>query len=243
MLRRTSSQRQAEKIYSEAIERIEKQDDPKFEFHLLLSNRSAVYLKQKKNQLALQDAERACKMNPKSVKVFVRKALALVSLKRIQEAKDVYLEASKIEPDNKFIQKMIISIEAKLPVKSFDMFMKRYKNTKDIRVRLATLATFWNASNQDERYNILRKLNALMRAKDVNSDTINAIMKCFTKEQMIDLPMKNYVDVTLPEDWVPWYKTTSKEEKVKLLGALWNACTTRERAFIAKDIDTLFKPK
>lgn len=210
---------------------------------MLLSNRSAVYLKQNKVSEALEDAERACLQAPKCVKVYVRKALALIKMKKFKEARHVNLEASKIEPDNMFLKRMLQSIESKLPVDSFTTFMNRYKNTNDIRIRLATLATFWNESNKDERFEFLRHLNSLIRAKEPDSVEINNIMQQFTKNHMVDLPMKNYAGVSLPEDWVPWYNTTSKPEKIQLVNALWNSCSSTERNFIAKDIYILFKTK
>ena len=236
----------AEKKYTEAISKIEacgKTEVKEFEFHLLLSNRSACYLKRSERKLALEDAERACKISPKYVKVFVRKALALIALERFPEARKVILEALELEPENLFLKKTLTEIDLKLPVSSFESFMLHYSETKDMRVRLCCLATFWNASSECDRLAFFRNLNALMQGVDVNSKSIESMMKNYTKEQMIVLPMKNYKGLSLPEDWEPWYKTTSSDEKVKLLGAIWDNCTNVEKEFIKKDIMTLFLEK
>ena len=130
------------------------------EFHLLLSNRSACYLKRSERKLALEDAERACKISPKYVKVF-RERLAFNRFGTIPEARKVILEALELEPENLFLKKTLTEIDLKLPVSSFESFMLHYSGTKDMRVRLCCLATFWNASSESDRLAFFRKLNAL----------------------------------------------------------------------------------
>ena len=237
----------AEKVYSKAIREIEsigEETFEAFELHLLFSNRSACYLNLSEKKLALEDAETAIKIAPTYVKGFVRKAKALVALEQLQNARKVIAEeALKLEPKNLFLKKTLTDIVLKLPVSSFESFMIHYSESKDMRIRLCTLATFWNASSQVDRFAIFRKLNPLIRDIDVNSESIESIMKNFAKEQMMDLPMKNYKDLSLPQDWVPWYKKTSSEEKVKLLAAIWENCNKIERDFIKKDIVTCFFEK
>uniref|UniRef100_A0A667ZA56 LON peptidase N-terminal domain and ring finger 3 n=1 Tax=Myripristis murdjan TaxID=586833 RepID=A0A667ZA56_9TELE len=67
--------------------------------HILFSNRSQIHSSLKHYQKALRDAETACRLMPHWSKGHVRKAQALVSLGRTEEALREYLVCLSIEPD------------------------------------------------------------------------------------------------------------------------------------------------
>jgi len=68
--------------------------------HKLLSNRSAAYWKISKYQLALDDAEKAEKLEPNWSKVYFRKGQALKGLKRYDDAVAAFQNGQDIDPNN-----------------------------------------------------------------------------------------------------------------------------------------------
>lgn len=68
--------------------------------HKLLSNRSAAYVKVSKFQLALDDAERAEKLEPNWSKIYFRKGQALKGLKRFDDAITTFQNGQDIDPAN-----------------------------------------------------------------------------------------------------------------------------------------------
>uniref|UniRef100_A0A3P9JFE2 LON peptidase N-terminal domain and ring finger 3 n=1 Tax=Oryzias latipes TaxID=8090 RepID=A0A3P9JFE2_ORYLA len=69
--------------------------------HILFSNRSQIHSSLKNFEKALRDAETACRLRPHWSRGHVRKAQALVSLGRTDEALREYLVSLSIEPDCK----------------------------------------------------------------------------------------------------------------------------------------------
>ncbi|KAG8004256.1 LON peptidase N-terminal domain and RING finger protein 3 [Nibea albiflora] len=67
--------------------------------HILFSNRSQIHSSLRQYEKALRDAEMACRLMPHWSKGHVRKAQALVSLGRTEEALREYLVALSMEPD------------------------------------------------------------------------------------------------------------------------------------------------
>uniref|UniRef100_A0A8C3ABG7 LON peptidase N-terminal domain and ring finger 3 n=1 Tax=Cyclopterus lumpus TaxID=8103 RepID=A0A8C3ABG7_CYCLU len=67
--------------------------------HILFSNRSQIHSSLRHYEKALRDAEMACRLMPHWSKGHVRKAQALVSLGRTEEALREYLVCLSIEPD------------------------------------------------------------------------------------------------------------------------------------------------
>ncbi|XP_051275042.1 LON peptidase N-terminal domain and RING finger protein 3 [Dicentrarchus labrax] len=69
--------------------------------HILFSNRSQIHSSLKHYEKALSDAEMACRLMPHWSKGHVRKAQALVSLGRTEEALREYLVCLSVEPDSR----------------------------------------------------------------------------------------------------------------------------------------------
>ncbi|XP_078117254.1 LON peptidase N-terminal domain and RING finger protein 3-like [Sander vitreus] len=72
--------------------------------HILFSNRSQIHSSLRHYEKALRDAEMACRLMPHWSKGHVRKAQALVSLGRTEEALREYLVCLSIEPDCRLAQ-------------------------------------------------------------------------------------------------------------------------------------------
>lgn len=80
------------------------------ENHVFYSNRAQAFLKISKVNRALEDADRCIELAPDFVKGYHRKALALAALGRKDEACDVALKACQMEPDNKELIHLGVSI-------------------------------------------------------------------------------------------------------------------------------------
>lgn len=254
--------KEADQCYSKAIaiiESVEKADCEgikdaleKCEAHKLYSNRSAARLKLGQKDAALADAVEGCRRKPKWTKIYHRQALALLALGRAKDACAAYTEALGIDPDSDFMKKCRAKALAKVPAPapapvpapttpaSKDDFIAQYRALGDIRLRLATLAAFWNRSKRTERLRILRALIALITRKAPGSEPVKKTMAKYTKDNMQRLPMQNYEDLTIPEVWVLWFGAVSSDEKVAVLTAMWNGCTDTERQLIVKDMQAFF---
>lgn len=81
------------KHYSEAIKR--NPDDAK-----LYSNRSACYQKLAEFKMACDDAEQCIKRDPKFVKGYIRKGMALLAMKKSTEAAEAFQAALEIDENN-----------------------------------------------------------------------------------------------------------------------------------------------
>ncbi|XP_054647321.1 LON peptidase N-terminal domain and RING finger protein 3-like [Dunckerocampus dactyliophorus] len=91
--------------------------------HILFSNRSQIHSSLKHYDKALRDAEMACKLMPLWSKGHVRRAQALVSLGRTEEALKEYLLCLSIEPDcrlarneaNKLLSDLLAPVTDQVP--------------------------------------------------------------------------------------------------------------------------------
>ncbi|KAL9642589.1 hypothetical protein ABK040_011154 [Willaertia magna] len=83
--------------------------------HILLSNRSAVYLKLSKFEEALKDASKCCDVQPTFSKGFLRKGQALYGLNRLSEAVEVLKQGLEVEPNNEQIKSTLEEVQSKLP--------------------------------------------------------------------------------------------------------------------------------
>ena len=80
--------------------------------HVILSNRSAAFLKLGDHERALADAELASALDPTYVKGVFRRGLALHAMKQYEAAIPALAEAHKIEPKNKQIRQALTFAEA-----------------------------------------------------------------------------------------------------------------------------------
>eukprot|EP00310_Coccolithus_braarudii_P025822 CAMPEP_0183360826 /NCGR_PEP_ID=MMETSP0164_2-20130417/56097_1 /TAXON_ID=221442 /ORGANISM="Coccolithus pelagicus ssp braarudi, Strain PLY182g" /LENGTH=254 /DNA_ID=CAMNT_0025535263 /DNA_START=26 /DNA_END=793 /DNA_ORIENTATION=+ len=91
------------KMFSEAVELYTKAIglDPNCEVYF--SNRSAAHAAMCRFKDALDDAQEAITLKPEWVKGYVRRGVALVGLKKYEEARKAYLKATQLDPANKQI--------------------------------------------------------------------------------------------------------------------------------------------
>mmetsp|Transcript_7196 Transcript_7196/g.10512 ORF Transcript_7196/g.10512 Transcript_7196/m.10512 type:complete len:541 (-) Transcript_7196:102-1724(-) len=85
-----------------------------FPRHIVLSNRSASFLKLGDHQKALDDARSAERLDPTYVKGVFRRGLALHAMGRYQEAIEALAAAHKIEPKNKQIKQALQFAEVRM---------------------------------------------------------------------------------------------------------------------------------
>lgn len=85
-----------------------------FPRHIVLSNRSAAFLKLGDHQKALEDACSAEQLEPTYVKGVFRRGLALHAMGRYQEAIEALAAAHKIEPKNKQIKQALQFAEVRM---------------------------------------------------------------------------------------------------------------------------------
>lgn len=104
----------------EAIEAYTKGIEINAENHILYSNRSAAYCKNEEYLEALSDAEKVIELQPKWPKGYSRKGSALQFLTRYDEAKNIFEEGLKIEPDNEQLKKGLKECEDEISRKNFD---------------------------------------------------------------------------------------------------------------------------
>jgi stress-induced-phosphoprotein 1 len=97
---------QAVKLYSEILE-------SDTENHVVLSNRSATYIKMEKYDLALEDAIKTTKLKSDCGKAWGRLGAALYGLDKMDESLVAYNKANELEPSEIYTQ-MIEQIKDKL---------------------------------------------------------------------------------------------------------------------------------
>ena len=85
-----------------------------FPRHIILSNRSASFLKLGEHEKALKDAQEAMALQPSYVKSAFRKGLALHAMGRFHEAVPTLGAAHRIEPKNKQIKQALQFAEVRL---------------------------------------------------------------------------------------------------------------------------------
>jgi len=110
---------QAVLLYTLALDKADELPDDKsrsklFPCHIVLSNRSASFLKLGEHEKALADATRAVKMEPTYVKASFRKGLALHAMGKYSEALPVLAQAQKLEPKNKQIKQALQFAEVRM---------------------------------------------------------------------------------------------------------------------------------
>jgi len=78
-------------------------------------NRAAVYTKKEEHEKAIEDAEKALKLDPKYANAYSRLGFALWSLNRLEEARDVYKRGVNACPENASLRESLKSLEQEMP--------------------------------------------------------------------------------------------------------------------------------
>ncbi|XP_036404071.1 LON peptidase N-terminal domain and RING finger protein 3-like [Megalops cyprinoides] len=118
-LRQEGNRLYAEKKLEAALEKYNEAIQIAPRDHVLFSNRSQINSSLKRFEDALGDAEMACKLQPHWLKGHLRKAQALLSLRKMEEALTEYLLCIALEPESKLAkseaQKLLSDLFAPVP--------------------------------------------------------------------------------------------------------------------------------
>lgn len=123
--------------------------------HILFSNRSQIHSSLKHYEKALTDAEMACRLMPHWSKGHIRKAQALVSLGRTEEALREYLICLSIEPDSRLAKTEAHKLLSDLLVPVTDQVSEHISDYSSFLSFRAHIKNSINASSQLFRPSLL----------------------------------------------------------------------------------------
>lgn len=107
-----------------------------------------------------------------------------------------------------------------------------------MRLRLATIATFWNECERSTRFLVFEEF-----LRKVSGEDESRIEALFGEHNMPDLPMDNYMDIHVPPAWLAVFQASSPEDKLATFDAMWRHCKEEERMLIMKDVQVFFTPE
>ena len=237
----------AEALYSNALDvlnSLEKNDDVLKS--ILYSNRSAARLSLGgKSEDALQDADLAIALNPMYSKGYLRKSNALKSHGDHKGVYNTWIEATKNCEDSPWLKKMVKEARAtwdslmkEVDVLDSSDLLERYSLLQDTRMRLCTLAHFWNYSSPPDRLAYLKAFLELIGGSVGVSEQAEA----FEVENMQEMPMYNYEDLprSIIEPWIAFFESLSADRKVELMRNAWALLTPSEQNLVILDLKTFF---
>jgi hypothetical protein len=168
---------------------------------------------------------------------------------------DSYAQARRIDPYDATISKILKTAEGKAQkqdktadINSCKHFGLVFSATSDTRLRLATLATFWNLATLDHRWQIFKRFLRIVAGPRSVDEGIPADMaegphiSHFTRDVLTALPMANYADVTVPRTWMLFFQNLAETDRVEVFNTCWELCTDTERGLIIQDVRTFFVP-
>jgi activator of HSP90 ATPase len=130
----------AELLYGKAITLLESTTVPGKAEPTMYSNRAMVRLNLNKVDGALSDSKKCIELDPKSVKAYHRKALALQRLNEWEDAIAAAQEGAKLEPDNKAFPELIKKCQEDIE-KDKDDKAKLKRDAQDVKVELHNAST------------------------------------------------------------------------------------------------------
>ena len=234
--------KQAELKYCEAIEL--GSEDPK-----LFGNRSAARHHMERYEEALTDAMRALEIDPTWVKGYHRKAAALISLGQLQGGAAAYAAAVEIEPDNEGMKKKLASVNKRVVdaarrsrIRGLKHWLSIFTTQSDARLRLGVMASFWNEGTKAERLLIFFRFLAIIggdtATSSANGDSslLDSLKADFTEDRMTDLPLDNYSDLEIPEQWIKYFKDLSPDNKGEYFEAMYKTLSETEKTLVINDL-------
>ena len=233
---------------------------------LLLGNRSAVHAQLGDFAAALADDDAAAAAKPDWPKAHVRRALALQGQGQWREAERALVAAQALDPTSAYIAQQLASVRGKAvaatlqaPCATLHDFRTLFASLTDVRLRLATLATFWNTASPSTRHAIFAQLLGLLAggqdgasssapssaAASGGGDAVPATSvpldaSAVPHSAMRPLPMHNYADVSVPEQWVAFFTDLEAAQQLALFEAAWGLTSPAEQTLIVNDFKFFF---
>ena len=223
---------------------------------LLHSNLAAVHLAQHDWDSALSAARASIALDASLTKAHFRAGVALTALERPIDAIASLGVAARLDPKNSAVLSALADAEALRlksiasgPITSLEDFIAAFRACKDVRVRLATLATFWNALGAEARWATFARLLELLLGPDAVTNPpppayAGPHISHFDQAQLAPLPMANYVDVSVPSTWVAFFDALQgggAAAQVGALEAVWAHCDATEQRLIIADMQSFFR--
>jgi tetratricopeptide (TPR) repeat protein len=186
----------AAELYSKAIE---KEQTDKSLLAILYSNRSAAKIELGQDMEAVDDASIALGFNPTYLKAYLRKATALLRLGDEHGSYKTWMEAGELCEHTQSLKKQLKDGLArwqrfynKVPVVSFGDMIERYALIgSNTRMKLSTLAHFWNISSKLERLDYLRTFLALIGGEGNLSEGISSLLLQYYEHSFVNFLTRN----------------------------------------------------
>ncbi len=223
----------------------------------VLGNRSLVRIKLGNFQGAVEDATKCIESDEMYLKGYDRKIAAEIALDQIWKARQTCangLAKFRKNAGSKHIAYFVRRFKTlcdqgevrdqKDQVKSLEQWKEvaAYMNSKDGRVRLACLATFWNASSPEERMYIFKQFIRIQQGDALlenpsSMECADKTLKSISLDKLSALPMDNYENVTIHAPWATFYSSqTELVRKVEIFKAVFDVCSDVEKNLIAGDL-------
>jgi tetratricopeptide (TPR) repeat protein len=235
----------AQEKYTEAIEL--GSEDPK-----LYGNRSAAFYHVECYEKALADAAKALQIDPNWSKGYHRQAMAMTALVNLEGAVEAYEAACALEPENGGFQKKLARARQRVAeaakhakIRGLKHWLTVFKAQTDVRLRLGVLAYFWNAATKLERLGIFHRFLAIiggasgaLAVGDANAKThVDLLKEKFQDpEIMSDLPLDNYSDLIVPEQWIAHFTALELTDKGVYFEQMYGSLDEMEKTLVVNDL-------
>jgi hypothetical protein len=218
---------------------------------VVLSNRSAAHLLAGDAAAAVADARAAVAADPAWLKARLRLAAGLEKLGQHWEAAAVYEEAldslahgdvggagagAAASLTAALRRARTLAHGAAIP--SEGRFLEVWGlMAGDVRLRLALLATLWNASTKPERLGLVQQFMELTGGGGAQAASPTPPLRA---DPFGALPMDNYEDVVPPRGLVAFYSGLPSGGRAALFASLWAAASSVEQGLVRDDLAVLF---
>jgi hypothetical protein len=233
---------EAYKLYSQAIN--SGQSDKNL-LSVLYCNRSASRYSMENYTEALEDANYSLELNSAYTKAYMRKAMALIKLNDEYQAYKTWIEALKKCETSVWLNKQAKEAKlrwskffTKVPIASIEDLLERFVLIEgNTRLKLSTLAHFWNLSSEKERLEYFKTFLTLIGGE---SNLSEETQQLFSSEKMIPMPMHNYEDLPIEniQPWCQFLENLQSDKKCELLKQMWELLTSFEQNLVIVDLKT-----
>lgn len=225
---------EAARLYTEAI-------DTYGATAVLLTNRAAARIELMQFVQAREDATAAIALNSKFVKAYYRKATVEQKLGMEKASFETWQACMKTCESSTWLKQNYAKAEhrwvahfRRVPINDDKDFLERYSLLPTSRERLSTMAHLWNESTKKERLAHFHYFLQLVGG----TQEIAERYRDMKPEQMPDMPMHNYADLTLDliPSWCAFFKSLSGTHKTAVLKQMYNSLTSAEQTLVIQDL-------